>query len=430
MTSRGFNLRESGCLRPLLCRQDSDASSENSVLVSYSSRGELRHIAAPGLGAAPAFGSAALACPTGATSADDDDVNLGALVTLASSLGAWGGPVDDSLLLRRCCFVVAEEFDGALLLEPVCGGEQVLCRRSRLRSLPERSVVAPEVVWDAPAGDDCEGEPFEACGLLWAVRVSVHRAAPAGEALSAGPPTVGGGGGAAATAAAGGAMSTDADAALAMSMQLEQHADVLRGILGDAFNESMLKGGACDAMLLEILVGAGVLPPAATSAEAQPTAADRAAALSGASSVEDVGKWLAGEGVAPDVVGNFERERVDGAALQRLSAADLARMGITKLGPKKALLQKIRDLAAGAGGGQTERYAGARCGCATCACGLRSSTVGCCVFVCICCVCRVVSCACVRTRACVLVCVRACVRARACVRVRVVGHGRLMYGEW
>ena len=104
---------------------------------------------------------------------------------------------------------------------------------------------------------------------------------------------------------------------------------------------------------------------------AEPTAAGRAAGLSGASSVEDVGKWLAGEGVAPDVVGNFERERVDGAALQRLSAADLARMGVTKLGPKKALLQKIRDLAAGAGGGQTEHYAGARCGCATGACGLR-----------------------------------------------------------
>ena len=61
-------------------------------------------------------------------------------------------------------------------------------------------------------------------------------------------------------------------------------------------------------------------------------------------SVQEVADWLEGEGIAPDVVKNFQSEMVDRAALLRLSAADLSRMKVNKLGHRKALLRKIQDL--------------------------------------------------------------------------------------
>ena len=173
---------------------------------------------------------------------------------------------DESSLLRDFSFVVMEAIDGphALLLRKVGGNSTMVSRQRCLTRVPERVATSPEVAWGATGPEDghiqLESEPFSLFGLVWSLQVTQERAkaedppavsaqaCTAGQASRAEPPPE--------TTAAVGAKSDDLDA----SLQVESNIELLRSILGDAFDERMLRDKTSRETLREILVGAGVLP--------------------------------------------------------------------------------------------------------------------------------------------------------------------------
>ncbi len=66
--------------------------------------------------------------------------------------------------------------------------------------------------------------------------------------------------------------------------------------------------------------------------------------LTKSSSIQDVGEWLKAQGVNIEIIKKFEQEKIDGSLLVTLAASDLSRMGLNKLGPRKALYTKIQEL--------------------------------------------------------------------------------------
>ena len=71
---------------------------------------------------------------------------------------------------------------------------------------------------------------------------------------------------------------------------------------------------------------------------------DTRSLITKSSSIQDVGEWLHDQDVSLEIIKKFEEEKVDGSVLMTLTGNDLSKMGFTKLGPRKALCQKIKDL--------------------------------------------------------------------------------------
>jgi hypothetical protein len=219
-------------------------------VVTYCSHGLLRYKAKPG----PAR--------PGPKLSPEAETLLPGTVVLHSPNPPSG---DDASLLQNRSFVVVEAIDGpnALLLRKVGCGRTLVSRQRCLTMFPEGAATSPDIAWRAtePGDGDAqhESEPFRLLGLLWALRVSPEREGAEPEhpprAASAEAPSE--------AAAAGG---VDDDDGLAASLQVESNVELLRSILGDAFDESMLRDKTSREALREILVGAGLLPtPAADS---------------------------------------------------------------------------------------------------------------------------------------------------------------------
>ncbi len=228
--------------------------------MTYCSHGQLRYKGKPG----PGNTSARL----GPIPSQDSEALLPGTVVL---LSPEPHSRDESALLRDFSFVVVEAMDGphALLLSKVGGGRAMVSRQRCLTRFPDEVATSPHIAWEAtgPADGDTqlESEPFGLFGLVWTLRVTPERAKTEDlpQAGSANACTSGQASGADPPKAAAAAVGADSDD-LAASLQVEGNVELLRCILGDAFDERMLRDKTSRETLREILVGAGVLPAPTT----------------------------------------------------------------------------------------------------------------------------------------------------------------------